>query len=77
MTWHHIAEAKRCQGRPVDDEGKRGRRCKAILFVGARFWLDDPDHREKVQCLCSECALNPAIPKVTCPSESSARAPSA
>lgn len=70
MTWQHIAENKRCQGRPIDDEGRRGRRCRTVLFVGARFWLDGVDGRGKVAALCPDCAINPDVPKVICPPSS-------
>jgi hypothetical protein len=44
MPWCHTAEIFRCNGRldtHVDDRGRqRSKRCRSILRVGARFWLD-------------------------------------
>lgn len=46
MSWHPIAETKRCEGKQF------GRRCKTILRVGEWFWL------EGKKAFCATCATS-------------------
>lgn len=48
MTWVHLAEKWRCDGRNSLD-----RRCKAELVLASVVWLDG------LKVYCADCALDP------------------